>query len=71
MKTSEQLLNDLLVEHCSPEEKQQIKDEVIRFVIDHKNKYDSIQIQLLADYLNCSLTLNELHTRIEQLEKWK
>lgn len=72
MKTSsDELLRDLLVQHCTPTEKQEIKESVKVFVEQNKSNYDSIQLQHLDDYLRCSLTPAELTERIQQIRQFQ
>ena len=71
MKTSDELLRDLLVQHCTPVEKREIKESVKVFVEQNKSNYDSIQLQHLDDYLRCSLTPAELTERIQQIRQFQ
>jgi len=71
MTSSTQLLNELLVQHCSRREKEEIKELIIQFLQSVKNKYDPIQFQLLDDYLKSSLTIDELNSRIDQVIECK
>jgi hypothetical protein len=71
LKKSEDLLRELLIEHCSSIERKEIRRISSGFINRNSRNFPGLQLQLLEDYLNCSLTLEELETRIRQIEEWK